>query len=123
MLNLITNMKCLKLKIVWGVENDNWAQIAMLELVTADSNCTTFATVDGVSYEYVWVGTFNNWDWNTAHDKCANLDDGSYQLPVPTSDIHNQWLLGFSYSDLIPLGITDVTIEGTFRNHYTGKCG
>ena len=33
-------MKFSKIKIVWGEYNNNWAQIATLELVTAASDCT-----------------------------------------------------------------------------------
>ena len=80
------------------------------------------ATVDGASYEYVWFSAVSNTDWTMAHDKCANLHDGSYQLPVPTSVTYNQWLLGFSTTNqVIALGITDITTEGSFVNHYTGK--
>ena len=54
MIKLRTNMKLLKIKIVWGEYYDNYAQIAMLELITAASNCTGKALFS-IIYHYMYI--------------------------------------------------------------------
>jgi len=77
-------------------------------------------TIGGIHYEYNEFpkGYYSWWD---AYHSCQNFKDGSYQLPVPTSEEFHNFLTGLDTSARFPLGISDRDWEGIFINIYTGN--